>query len=123
MILALKALLKYIIAIPYFVIFFVLGIAMCCTIVLIPFGIQFLKLSKVAPMPYRYVVETDYSLYPVLNVIWDVTFGLILSLYYLLFGIVCCVTVLCIPVGVQSFKVMKLAIAPFGAKVTRDWYR
>ena len=50
-----------------------------------------------------------------LNVLWAVFGGgFILALEYLLAGVVCCLTVIGIPFGVQCFKLAGLALFPFG---------
>jgi len=52
------------------------------------------------------------------NLIWIVFGGLLMSLGYLLFGVVYCVTIIGIPVGLQLFKMATLALMPFGREVS-----
>ena len=52
------------------------------------------------------------------NLIWVVFGGLLMSLGYLLLGIVYCITIIGIPVGVQLFKMASLSLFPFGREVT-----
>src|SRR5438309_1664339 len=50
-----------------------------------------------------------------LNLLWAVSGGgLITALEYLLAGVVCCLTVVGIPFGLQCFKIAGLALFPFG---------
>ncbi len=51
------------------------------------------------------------------NLIWILTGGLLLSLSWLLLGLLLCITVIGIPFGMQCFKFAKLSFAPFGKKV------
>lgn len=51
------------------------------------------------------------------NLIWIVFGGLLMSLGYLLLGVVYCITIIGIPVGVQLFKMASLALMPFGRDV------
>ena len=51
------------------------------------------------------------------NVIWFFVSGIELALIHFILGIVLCVTVVCIPFGMQFFKFAKLSLAPFGAHV------
>lgn len=51
------------------------------------------------------------------NIIWIVFGGLLMSLGYLLLGIVYCITIIGIPVGVQLFKMAGLSLWPFGREV------
>lgn len=108
--------------VPYLILFFVLGVACCLTIVLIPFGIQFFKLMKVSLRPRKYYVEIDPSSHFVLNLIWGLMIGLALAFVHLVFGIVCCLTLIGIPFGIKCFKLMKLSYAPFGATVDTNRY-
>ena len=50
------------------------------------------------------------------NLLWMVFVGWELALIFLLLGVVCCVLILFIPVGLQYFKLARLAIWPFGYK-------
>ena len=52
------------------------------------------------------------------NLIWVVFGGLLMSLGYLLLGIVYCISIIGIPVGVQLFKMASLSLFPFGREVT-----
>ena len=51
------------------------------------------------------------------NVIWIIFFGIPMALENLLFGCIWCITIVGIPFGLQFFKIAKLSLAPFGAKV------
>lgn len=51
------------------------------------------------------------------NLIWFLVAGLWLSLGWLLAGLLWCITILGIPVGVQCFKFAKLALWPFGKQL------
>jgi uncharacterized membrane protein YccF (DUF307 family) len=57
----------------------------------------------------------------ILNLLWAVFGGgFILALEYAVAGVVCCVTIIGIPFGVQCFKVADLALFPFGRGFTVD---
>lgn len=51
------------------------------------------------------------------NLIWFLVAGLWLALGWLLAGLLWCITILGIPVGVQCFKFAKLALWPFGKQL------
>lgn len=53
----------------------------------------------------------------VLNIIWLLFGGLLSALAWLLAGVLCCITVIGIPLGLQCFKFAKLVLTPFGKKV------
>lgn len=94
------------------------GIAMCITIIGIPFGLQSFKLAFAHLAPFgKEVIEVDRSspnLYLLLNIIWIVIAGFWIALTHLALGIVFCITIIGIPFGLQHFKFMQLCFAPFG---------
>ncbi len=51
------------------------------------------------------------------NIIWFIFGGIILGLSWALFGVVWCITIVGIPVGLQCFKFASLAFFPFGKEV------
>lgn len=51
------------------------------------------------------------------NLVWIVFGGLFLSIAYLLLGVVYCVTIVGIPVGLQLFKMASLSLSPFGRTI------
>lgn len=51
------------------------------------------------------------------NIIWLLFGGIWLALLWFLCGIVLCITIIGIPLGLQCFKAAKLSLAPFGKKV------
>lgn len=96
---------------------FLLGLLLCITIIGIPFGRQCFKAAKLTFAPFGKRVDTQYSKHPVANLLWAILIGWEMALGYLLAGVICCITVIGIPLGLQSFKLMKLAFLPFGATV------
>lgn len=97
------------------------SVAMMVTIIGIPFGLQTLKLARVALWPFGTEIADDGwpsgCLAGVMNVVWWFVGGIPIALTHLLWGIIFCVTVVGIPFGMQHFKLMKLALFPFGTKV------
>lgn len=51
------------------------------------------------------------------NLIWIIFGGLLLSLGYMFLGLLYCITIVGIPVGVQLFKLAGLSLCPFGRNV------
>lgn len=97
------------------------GIVNCVFIVTIPLGIQSFKLAGYSLWPFgRMVVERqdrDVALGCLGNTIWLVTGGVWLALGHLLAGLLLCLTIVGIPLGVASFKLAGLALAPFGKQI------
>ncbi len=94
------------------------SLVMMITIIGIPFGLQTLKLAKVALWPFgTEIVDKGWPsgcLAGVMNVIWWFVGGFAIALTHLLWGLVFCVTIVGIPFGLQHFKLMRLALFPFG---------
>lgn len=53
----------------------------------------------------------------ILNLIWLITGGIWLALGYLLFGLLACLLIVTIPVGIASFRMASYALWPFGRAV------
>ena len=51
------------------------------------------------------------------NILWFIFGGLFSGLSWILSGIIWCITIVGIPFGLQFFKIAKLALAPFGARI------
>lgn len=100
---------------------FLAGILLCITIIGIPIGLQCFKFARVVLCPFGAVVEYGNmnSGSVILNVLWILFFGLELAMASLVFGAICCITIVGIPFGLQHFKFAGLALLPFGAKINR----
>lgn len=51
------------------------------------------------------------------NILWLILGGLLLAASWAIIGLVLCVTIIGIPFGIQSFKMTKLALWPFGSQI------
>ena len=98
--------------------YFAAGIILCSTIIGIPFGIQMFKLGLMSLVPFgQHAVEQPTGtgcIYSIFNIIWMFTGGLVIAFTHLLFGVLLCITIIGIPFGKQHFKLMSLALWPFG---------
>jgi uncharacterized membrane protein YccF (DUF307 family) len=52
-----------------------------------------------------------------LNILWFILGGFLISLAYILGGILLCLTIIGIPFGIQCFKLSILGMAPFGQEI------
>lgn len=96
----------------------VAGCLWCLTIVGIPIGLQCFKLAGLSFWPFgKEVVYSNSGISFVVNIIWLVASGLPLALAHCLSGILLTLTIIGIPFAKQSFKLAKLALMPFGARV------
>ena len=98
------------------------SVAMMLTIIGIPFGIQTIKLAQVALWPFGTDITSDGwpsgCLAGIMNVIWWFVGGFPIALTHLVWGLIFCITIVGIPFGMQHFKLMKLALFPFGKTVS-----
>lgn len=94
------------------------GLILCITVIGIPLGVQCFKFAKISLAPFGKKVKLDFDKHPIANIVWLIFAGWEMALLYLFACLVCCITVVGIPLAVQAFKFSKLAIAPFGAKVS-----
>jgi uncharacterized membrane protein YccF (DUF307 family) len=94
------------------------GLALCLTVVGIPFGLMSMRLGLATFAPFgKQVVErpnANSTLRLVFNVIWLVFFGWPIALAHLAHAAVLVVTVIGIPFAVQHVKLIPLALVPFG---------
>lgn len=51
------------------------------------------------------------------NILWILTGGFLIALWYALGGLVLCLTIVGIPFGVQLFKLAWLSLFPFGKEI------
>lgn len=51
------------------------------------------------------------------NILWFIFGGFLSGLSWCLSGIIWCITIVGIPFGLQFFKIAKLSLFPFGAKI------
>ncbi|MBP2099472.1 YccF domain-containing protein [Enterococcus rivorum] len=94
------------------------GAIWCVTIIGIPIGMQCFKLAGLSFWPFgKKVVYSTSTVSVLVNIIWLIISGLPLALVHCVSGIILCVTIIGIPFGMQSFKLAKLALMPFGARV------
>lgn len=94
------------------------GIILCITIIGIPFGIQCIKLSFLALLPFGKEIKTTKRGHGIvstlLNVIWILFAGAAIALTHVVLGLLCAVTIIGIPFAKQHMKLASLALTPFG---------
>ena len=95
----------------------IMGVLCCITIAGIPLGLQHFKFIKLVFAPAGRVVVTNFNKHPIMNVLWLIFGGLILSILYYLIGLICCISIIGIPLGLQLFKIAKFNLGPFGAEI------
>ena len=94
------------------------GILWSITIVGIPIGRQCFKMASLAFFPFGKDVEYGGGTLSVIaNVFWLILSGIPLAVVAAVNGLLLCCTIIGIPFGLQCFKIAKLALCPFGARI------
>ena len=103
------------------IVYFLVGLLMCITIIGIPFGIQLFKLGGYALWPFgRELVNAPGEpgcLSIVMNLIWILLGWWEVAVLHAIFGLIFCLTIVGIPRGAQHFKMAIASIFPFGKEV------
>jgi uncharacterized membrane protein YccF (DUF307 family) len=96
------------------------GLLCCITIIGIPFGVQCFKIAGFVLWPFK--KDIDLGNFGaggfIANIIWILLLGWELAIGHLITGLIFCITIIGIPFGKQHFKFAKLALMPFGAKIS-----
>jgi uncharacterized membrane protein YccF (DUF307 family) len=104
----------------FFIAYVVAGVLMCVFIITIPFGIASFRLAAYVLWPFgRTVVRrpTAGAASTIGNILWFVLIGLWMAIAHLISGILLCLTIIGIPLGVGNFKLATVAIAPLGKEI------
>lgn len=97
---------------------FIAGCLFSIAIIGIPLGRQAFKMASLTLAPFGKTIEYGGGAPSLIaNIIWLVLAGLPMAVSYLLAGVFNCITIIGIPFGLQSFKMAKLSLLPFGARV------
>jgi len=97
------------------------GLLVCLTIIGIPFGMQAIKLGIATMAPFgKEIVATDEAAdfgNIVLNILWAVVFGWEIAVAHLTHGLILAITIVGLPFAKQHFKLIPIALAPFGREI------
>ena len=96
------------------------GLVLCILIITIPFGIASFRIAAFVLWPFgRAVVPKPGAGAPsfIGNVIWFILAGIWLALGHLLTGVLLCLTIIGIPLGLGNFKMIPVALAPLGKDI------
>lgn len=98
----------------------VAGVICCILIVTIPFGIASFRIANYALWPFGRTVVRDPragAASAIGNIIWLVCAGIWLAIGHIVTGIALCVTIIGIPLGIASFKMVPISLLPLGAQI------
>ncbi len=98
----------------------IVGVVMCVLIITIPFGIASFRLASFVIWPFGRTLVPKPGAGAgsfIGNVIWFLLAGLWMALAHIVTGLILCVTVIGIPLGIADFKLAAAAIAPLGKDI------
>ena len=93
------------------------GVVCCVLIVTIPFGIASFRIANYVLWPFgRTVVDRPTAGIgsAIGNVVWVLVAGIWLAIGQLTTGIALCATIIGIPMGIASFKLVGVSLMPLG---------
>ena len=98
--------------------YYIVGLLMCITIIGIPFGVQLFKLGTYAMWPFGREMQFGENepgcLSVVMNIVWILIGFWEVAAIHIVCGLLFCITIVGIPLGVQHFKMIPAAFIPFG---------
>lgn len=96
------------------------GALLCLTVIGIPFGIAAFRLANYALWPFgrAAVLRADAGAGSTIgNVLWFVLAGIWLAIGHAVTGVAMCLTVIGIPLGLASFKMIPISLTPLGREI------
>jgi uncharacterized membrane protein YccF (DUF307 family) len=98
----------------------VVGVICFILIITIPFGIASFRIAGYVLWPFGRTIEPRRTAGVgslVGNIIWIVLFGWELALGHLVTGALLCLTIIGIPLGIASFKIIPITLVPLGVRI------
>ena len=100
--------------------YFLAGIIACILIITIPFGKASFRIGLYALWPFGRTVRRreDAGVGSCIgNVIWFIFAGWWLAIEQIIVGVLLCITIIGIPLGIGSFKMVPISLAPLGREI------
>jgi uncharacterized membrane protein YccF (DUF307 family) len=98
----------------------IVGIVCFILILTIPFGIASFRIAGYVLWPFGRTVERrpEAGVASMIgNVLWLILFGWWLALGHLIAGFLLCLTIIGIPLGIASFKIIPITLLPLGVRI------
>jgi uncharacterized membrane protein YccF (DUF307 family) len=108
------------------ILYFLAGIICFVLIITIPFGIAAWRIAGYVLWPFgrTTALRRDAGVGSVIgNILWIFLIGWWLALGHLTSGIMLCLTIIGIPLGLASFKLIPISLMPLGVQIVSTDYR
>ncbi|MBO0804408.1 MAG: YccF domain-containing protein [Nocardiopsaceae bacterium] len=102
------------------ILYAIAGLICFVLIITIPFGIAAMRIAGYAIWPFGRSVEIrrDFGAGALIgNVLWIALIGWWLAIGHLTSGIVLCLTIIGIPLGLANFKLIPISLLPLGVEI------
>lgn len=103
------------------IIYYIVGLLMCITLIGIPFGIQLFKLGTYSLWPFGHELVDGPNepgcVSVFMNLIWILCGWWEIAILHVFCGLIFCITLVGIPLGMQHFKMAVASIFPFGKEI------
>jgi uncharacterized membrane protein YccF (DUF307 family) len=89
-------------------------------LITIPFGIAAFRIAGYVLWPFGRTTEMKPSASvgsAVGNIVWIILFGWWLALGHLITGVLLCLTIIGIPLGLANFKIIPISLMPLGVRI------
>jgi uncharacterized membrane protein YccF (DUF307 family) len=89
-------------------------------LITIPFGIAAFRIAGYVLWPFGRTIEIKRTAglgSIVGNILWIILFGWELALGHLITGVLLCLTIIGIPLGLANFKIIPISLMPLGVRV------
>jgi uncharacterized membrane protein YccF (DUF307 family) len=96
------------------------GLVCFILIITIPFGIAAFRIAAYVLWPFGRTIERHprAGVASVIgNVLWIILFGWWLAVGHLVSGVLLCLTIIGIPLGLASFKIIPITLLPLGVRI------
>ncbi len=96
------------------------GVLCCLLIVTIPWGVASFRMATYAVWPFgrELVHKPSAGIFTFLgNVIWVIAAGWWLALTHIVTGLLLCITIIGIPMGLANFKLIPVSLMPLGKEI------
>ncbi len=105
------------------ILYVLFGIIAAIFIITIPFTIACFRIASYVIWPFGRSIEmrrTAGVASLIGNIIWILLFGWELALGHLTAGIILCITIIGIPLGLANFKLIPISLVPLGVRIVRS---
>jgi len=103
------------------ILYFLFGLFAFILIITIPFGIAAWRIGGYVLWPFGRQIERrgDAGIPSLIgNIIWIILFGWELALGHLISGVLLCLTIIGIPLGLANFKIIPISLFPLGVRIS-----